>query len=310
MKKIAFIIHGKIKHREKLVFDIKQMLQSTGELYFFVTEQANQCAVLSAQALKLGVTHLICVGGDGTLNEVMNGVMQARDRSGLTQDIFDQLRIGLLPRGTGNDFARTMGVSFNLDELKRNIDGDHFRTIDIGLALFKSSDGDSCSRYFINITDVGIGGVIAQKLTTASKFWGSTITYQKALLTTMLSYKTQALKLTTDTQNYEGKVMSLIIANGKYFGGGMGIAPDALPDDGLFSIVVAGEISMLQYLLNLGEVRKCRKVRHPALHYFSAREINIEPTGDHIPIDMDGEFIGYAPLKISVVSGALKFLCP
>ena len=103
--------------------------------------------------------------------------------------------------------------------------------------------------------------------------------------------------------------MNLVIANGKYFGSGLGIAPDADPADGQFSVVLIGEISMLDYLKNLGQVRKCEKIIHPELKYLSAKEISIEHVGEPLPIDMDGEFIGYSPMKISMVHNALKFIC-
>ena len=100
------------------------------------------------------------------------------------------------------------------------------------------------------------------------------------------------------------------MANGKYFGAGLGVAPDAKPDDGILEVVLASEISLWDYIKNLGNIRKCEKVLHPKMKYFSAKEIVIETPERKLPIDMDGEFIGYSPMKVTVVPQALKFICP
>jgi diacylglycerol kinase family enzyme len=116
------------------------------------------------------------------------------------------------------------------------------------------------------------------------------------------------MKIRTDDSLYEGKILSYIIANGKYFGGGLGIAPDAKPDDGFLEIVLATEISLWDYLKNLSKIRACKKVEHPQMNYLRAKEIFVET--ENQPIDMDGEFVGYTPMKISVVLSAVQMLCP
>ena len=136
------------------------------------------------------------------------------------------------------------------------------------------------------------------------------LTYQKGILTALLTYKNQPVKVRANTFDYEKSVMSLIVANGRFFGGGMGVAPDARVDDGLFSVVIIGEISTLVYLKNLGEIRKSRKIEHPELKYLSASEILIESRSGPLPIDMDGEFIGYTPVKMKVIPAAIRFIAP
>ena len=244
------------------------------------------------------------MGGDGSLNEVINGVMRAHCNN------LNDIRIGLLPNGTGNDFARTMGVTPDVAVLKKWIEEDAYRVIDIGLTEYFDGNRLPVSRYFVNITDVGIGGAIAQRLANSSKVLGPTITYQKAILTALLTYKNQPVKIHADSFDYESDIMSLIIANGRFFGGGMGIAPDALPDDKLFSVVIVGKISILEYLMNLGKIKKSQKIVHPEIKYLTASQLLIESSTGPIPIDMDGEFVGYTPLKLKVVPAAIKFISP
>ena len=306
MKKVAFIFHGKVKGRDKLFAEIKNIFGAGYILEQLVTERANHGLELSYQAAKNGATHIICVGGDGSLNEVANGIMKAKAELPVSgqSDIY----IGLLPKGTGNDFAKTIKVNFDITALKEFIDKDSYCEIDLGLTEYTNHENARATRYFINITDVGIGGSISQRLVNSSKILGPTLTYQKAIITELLLYKNQPLKVKADSFNHEGKVMNFIVANGKYFGAGLGIAPDAEPADGLFAIVILGGISIFDYLKNLGSVRKCKKIEHPEVQYLSASEVYIESSAGPLPIDMDGEFIGYSPMRVTIVPKALKFL--
>lgn len=303
MKKIAFIAQGKIKHLNKHLAQIKQVFANQYETAFFTTERKAHAIELASQAVNNGFEYIICVGGDGSANEVANGIVSAKNRP---QNVF----MGLLPMGTGNDFAKTMRVNNDLKALKQLIDHNHHQAIDLGLANYTDTNGKPASRYFINITDTGMGGIAAEKLNGYSKFWGSTLSFQRAIISTLLTYSNQQVEVKADSFTYNGSTLNFIIANGKYFGSGLGIAPHANPIDGEFAIVIAAEISIWDYLKNLGTVRKCKKVSHPQLMYKSAKTITIQSPDGPMPIDMDGEFIGYTPMEVSVIPGAIKFLSP
>ena len=304
MNQIAFILHGKIKKQDKIIAAIEAVFGNSAALTFLITQHGNHAIQLATNAVSAGATHIICVGGDGSLNEVVNGVM----RAGQTGKV--SVKVGLLPHGTGNDFARTMDVTYDINLLQKWIDEDSFRVIDIGWLAYYDATGKAETRYFVNISDVGIGGTIAQDLASSSKIWGPTITYQKAILTALLTYKNQPMKVHADTFDHHGNTMSLIVANGKFFGGGMGIAPHALPDDKLFSIVIVGAISMFEYIRNIGNIKKSKKIEHPEIKYLTASEISIESSAGRLPVDMDGEFLGYSPVDIKIVPGAIKFISP
>jgi diacylglycerol kinase (ATP) len=303
MKQIAFIVHGKMAHRDKQITSIKETFADSFDCRFMITEYTNHAVQLSQSAVSDGADYIISVGGDGSLNEVANGVMKNPERA-------KQIQVGLLPHGTGNDFAKTVRVSKSISDLKGFIESGSFKPIDLGLADFTDGSGVKTQRYFINITDVGIGGVIAKKLAGSSKILGPTITYQKAILSTLFTYQNVPVKVTADSFSYTGNTMAFIMANGKYFGAGLGIAPDANVADGLCSLITIGDISILDYLRNLGRIKKCLKLEHPKVQYASAKQILVESTEKELPIDMDGEFIGYTPLKIRVIPGAVNFLCP
>ncbi len=308
MKKIAFIIHGKIKKKDILIADLKSEFEDEFETAFYITAYAQHSIVLAEEAIIKGATHIICCGGDGSLNEVINGVMQAKDK--IAPESWQQIRVGLHPKGTGNDFAKTVRVTPDISALQQCIVNDTSNVIDLGHATYTGLTGQPTSRYFMNITDIGMGGIIAQKLASYSKWMGAGVTFQRAIISTLIGYKKQAVKLKVDQVQFRGEIMNVAFANGKYFGNGLGIAPDASPDDGIFSIVIIGNISMMDYIKLLGQVKKCKKIEHSELKYLAAQKMEIYSEAEVLPIDMDGDFVGYSPLKIKVVGGALKFLMP
>ncbi len=299
MTKIVFVFHGKFKG-SKQITRIEQVFGNAYQLEFMFTEFAGHATALAKQAVLGGAQIVIAAGGDGTNNEVANGLMQAGNPN---------VKMGLLPNGTGNDFAKTVKVTDSIEVLKALIESNAVKQIDLGRLNYKNEQGGDANCYFINIADVGLGGFIAKKIAGSGKRLGAFLTFQKAIVTTFLTYKHMRVKATADGFTYEGRVLSYIIANGKYFGAGLGIAPGADPTDGQFEIVLGAEISLWDYLTNLGKVRNCQKIIHPQMTYHNAKQVSIEAP-EPLPIDMDGEFIGYTPLKVSIVSGALNFICP
>ena len=198
MKKIAFILHGKIKHRHSLISRIENVFSGSFELSFSTTTYPKHSEELALTAVINGATHIICVGGDGSLNEVVNGVMSAKRNSAGTGVSYDSLRVGLLPSGTGNDFSKTMKVVNDIGRLRQLIEDDSCRSIDLGLAEFIDPKGQKASQYFINITDVGMGGVVVEKIAKSSKFLGANLTYQKSIIGTLLTYKNRPVKAVID----------------------------------------------------------------------------------------------------------------
>ncbi|HWY98885.1 MAG TPA: hypothetical protein VNY36_07370, partial [Bacteroidia bacterium] len=193
--------------------------------------------------------------------------------------------------------------------IKKLIDGNLSKEIDLGLVQFKNKTGLNSSRYFINIADVGIGGIVVQNIGNYSKALGANITYLAAIFNTLLSYRNQPVKAMANGFAFEGKIKNFVVANGKYFGSGIGIAPDAEIDNGKFAIVILGEVSLFEFLKLSITFKKCRKVIHPQIIYKTAEEITIDSMSSPQPIDMDGEFIGYTPMNIKIQPRTLAFLC-
>lgn len=300
MIKIAFIIHGKARQKQILIDEINSIFdKSTFQVKISETEFGQHAISLAEDAANEGFVYIIACGGDGTLNEVLNGVLKSNQPN---------VKLGLLPKGSGNDFIKTARSPDSFEALRISILRSNVKKIDVGFAKFISKDGQETSRYFINIADVGIGGVIAQQLAESTKLFGAVVTYQYFIIKNFLTYRPQPLKVTGDDFEYSGNIMNFCAANAKYFGSGLGVAPDANISDGLLNAVAIGEVSLVDYLKNFPDLKKCKPLVHPAINYYTSKSLVFESTAHRVPIDMDGEFIGYLPMKITIKPQAIDFV--
>jgi diacylglycerol kinase (ATP) len=140
------------------------------------------------------------------------------------------------------------------------------------------------------------------------KTYGPNIAFFSATLTTFLSYKKKKVKITSNEFNYEGNVLTLCLANAKYFGSGLGIAPTANVSDGKISLTLAGDVSLTDYLKNVFKIRKCKQLNHPRINYSEVESCSIEPIGTPCLIEADGELIGKLPAKAKMIHHAINFL--
>lgn len=309
MPSIAFLINGNISQWKKVAQNIEKVFSDIPHKVF-ITEYPAHLPKLTHQALQEGYKSLIVAGGDGSINELVNGCMsflEQKDSSLHTSD----LRLGIIPMGTGNDFCKTLKIASTLEQLKDQILKNSFKSIDIGEAHFFGKNQQAIKRYYINITDVGMGGEVVEKLAKNDSFFSKSAQYQIQILKTFFSYKKSYVLVKNGEKTlYQGKAMNVVVANGKYFGNGLGIAPEASLQDGQMEIIVLGDITTTDYLLHLSKVKKCEVLSHPHVFYHRVKEVEITSTDNRkLAIDMDGEFVGYAPLKIINLSQQLYFYC-
>jgi len=299
MHKVGFIINGKSRSKSVVYRTLNRLKDTICNLeYNFVeTSWAGHASLLAKEFSREGYTHVIAIGGDGTLHEVVNGVIN----SGHTPIV------GLLPSGSGNDFAKTLNGPKNMQDVFDYIQRDYFDKIDIGKVNFIDGNGTMKDRYFINISDLGIGAEVVQKVNRLPRWLGTSLIFYTAIIQSFLTYKNKHLQCTTDDWSWSGKVNSFVVANGKYFGDGMCIAPDASPSNALFQIVIIGDISIYDYIKQLGKIKKGLKVDHPKLEYRSATMLKLEaeyPCG----IEADGEFLGTTPCQLTIQPKHLNYL--
>lgn len=314
--KIAFLINGTAKGLEKLTKSIETTFKDYAPK-LFISERAGHITQLAQTAIARGYDTIIICGGDGTLNEGINGIIGAfKTGLGDTQDAYDweqiaRIKTGVFPYGSGNDFSKTIHVTKELDYLKNLVTQNRSQLIDVGWVSYFKTEKEPENRFFINITDVGMGGETVLKLQNNKiRALGPDFNYFWAITSTIATYEKVKIKASGDNFLWEGKAINFVVANGKYFGNGLGVAPDASVTDGKFDIVIIGDVSLMDYFKNLGTVKKCQKVIHPEVHYFQLEKVHIESMeARKISIDMDGEFIGYAPMTLINLQQKINFIC-
>lgn len=301
MTKVAFILHGKIRRKEHLKEKLLKALPAGFADEFLETQRAKHGTDLTAQALRGGAQYAIAVGGDGLLNEVVNGYMNC------SEEIRNKTAIGVFPQGTGNDFCKTIGIKADMNQLAVLLKNESILPVDICHMRFRDVNHKPTERYYINIADIGIGGYASQRVNQSSKILGAKLSYVKAIVLTFLSYKHRRVRMVSENFSWEGKVLLVVMANGRFFGSGLCIAPQADPADGKMQIVLLANVTLFDYLKHQGEVRRGEIITHPEVQYLQSSFCNIEPI-EECTIDMDGEFVGYGPIEARVLSKSVRFL--
>jgi YegS/Rv2252/BmrU family lipid kinase len=299
VKRIIFIINGTKTHTKKLTEVLYFFSNSTffSKVEVSVTQYRGHAKKIANESTSK-FDYLIAVGGDGTLNEVINGI-----------NFSSKIIVGLLPFGTGNDFSRgqklQLDAHFLFDLIKKN----SYKNIDIGLV--KGYDKESSiNRRFINIADIGLGGYVSQKMMkNTNKYLSGKIKYALAILKGIILYSKPELKVEGD-YNFQGRVLSLAICNGSFFGYGLCIAPEANIQNRSLNITCIGNVSLIDYFKNLRKIKKGELITHPEIKYSSIQKMHINHTVKACPIEVDGEFIGYTPVSIQMLPEKIKFLLP
>jgi diacylglycerol kinase (ATP) len=308
MERIGFILHGKIRGKRNVKRALGEKFSGEYEVAFYETLHPRHAEDLTRHALSDGCDFLIAVGGDGTLNEMVNGYLRSGG-SGASQ-----ARLGVLPYGTGNDFARNNGIGRDINRLAGLIKGNRPVMLDAGRMELHRQDGSPMERYFDNIADIGIGADVVVHVNGVhlrKKILGGTLTFFLSALFTFLTYKHKPVRLSWPGFEWEGSVLSVVVANGRYFGSGLGIAPEAKMDDGLFEVVVMGKVSVIDYLRNFARLRRAEKINHPEVSYYRTARLSILTDEQSLTIvEADGEVEGRAPIVYTCLPGVLPFLVP
>lgn len=249
-----------------------------------------------------GCDRVICVGGDGTLNEVVNGFM---DESG---PLRREAVLGFLPNGTGCDFCRTVCKKTGLADSLDMIHSGHLRVIDLGRLRFQDHRGRPSLRYFHNITSFGLGGEVVDRVNRTSKACGPFLSFIWATLVGIFVYGKKHVRFRVDDGDpRDVTILNIAVANGRYHGGGMQVAPDASVDDGLFHITVIGNLSVPEIFWHLpklynGKIKTIKKVST-----LTGRKLTAV-SEQKVLLDVDGEQPGRLPAEIEIVPAAVRMI--
>ncbi|MBK8657573.1 MAG: diacylglycerol kinase family lipid kinase [Bacteroidetes bacterium] len=298
--RIAFILHGKLSANSKLHSRLKDAFTGL-QHHLFYTEFTGHTEQIAARCVAEGYSHVIVCAGDGSLNEAVNGFM----KSGKSPSALPKL--GILPFGTGNDFIKSIKSPNTFSGIRHSIESDKFKTVDVGVASLQDKLGHQTQRYFINIAEVGLGGTIAEKMSGSSKILGATLTFQYHILSTLLTYKPGLVTVTVNGLTTTGPLMNLVIANGRFFAGGLCVSPDSDLADGLLNLVTIGNVRTWDYIRNLPKLKSGHKIEHPEVLYQTSGAVSVSAPHP-MPVDFDGELAGYTPLNLSVIPGSVQFI--
>lgn len=288
-----------------------ELRQHFGAFNCALTKRRGDAAAIARHEAELGRRFVIACGGDGTISEVVNGLLQ----SGADAEL------GVLPSGTGGDFRRTLGIPVRAADAATVLRCGRTRRMDAGRVHFVNHEGAAETRYFINVASCGMGGEVVRRLkeggssgltARSARLIGGKLAFAFAALQTTLTFAKPAIRLQLDDgAEVRLVVANLCIANAKYFGGGMKVAPTARLDDGLLDAVAIGDMSALSILANsyriyLGTHLGMQQVRHARV-----RRLSAQPTQDaDVLLEIDGEVAGRLPATFEILPRALSVRCP
>jgi YegS/Rv2252/BmrU family lipid kinase len=268
-----------------------------------MTERPGHASEIARAAVRDGRALVVAAGGDGTINEVANGFFDRCER------IASATRLGVIPMGTGGDFRRTLGMSRDVGEAAGVLTDGRARVLDVGRVTCVGPGGDQVVRHFLNVADAGIGGDVADMVNGGFKVINGELTFTIAAAVTLMRWRNRRLQTVIDGEERELIAQQVVLANCRYYGGGMQIAPPALPDDGLLDLVVVGDVGRLESMRLMGSVRSGAHLGHRKLEHRRVRRVEVScqlPVG----VDADGERPGALPAVFEVVPGALEVLAP
>jgi diacylglycerol kinase (ATP) len=270
----------------------------TGETLF--SERPGHLIELAERASRDGAGLLVAVGGDGTLSETVNGVL----RAGLPTEV------ATIPLGTGMDFVRTYGIPTRFEDAVSVARDGTVRTIDAGRVSYRRWDGVEAERYVANVGSVGMSAAVAQRANGMSKALGGRATFFYALVRVFLEWKNTIVTVELDGgERREARLHDVIVANGQWHGGAMHLAPDAQPDDGLFDVVLIGDVTKLDFVTTAPKIYKGTYLAHPKVELVRAKSVSVDAP-ERLPIELDGEQVGTTPARFEVVPGALRIRVP
>jgi len=271
----------------------------------FITTGKDSAILGVKKYIQQGGRKIICVGGDGTLGEVVNGVMQ-NDNVGSSE-----IKIALLPNGTGNDWARTWGIPDDAESCLKLIKAGKIKEVDLGRVSFNKGNTVEY-RYFINMAGFGFDAAVAREAlqTHFMGYRGNTVVYLLALIKTAFFYKkSDAVIIINNHSKSFADVFSVCLANGRYHGGGYLQAPEADPSDGLLHATIISGISTWGVFKNIKNLYDGSFVNDPAVTIEKGESFRIESS---VPIDVeiDGELLAYPFEEIGIVPKAIQFIIP
>ena len=293
--------HGATGRRwQKLAPLVRERL---GKVEIEQTRGPRDAARIAREAVRASIERLVVVGGDGTLGEVASGLLGA--------DLGGYAEIGLLPMGTGGDFARTLGIPRDFEAALDVLSTGSPRRIDAGRVRFVDRSGAERTAHFVNVASIGVSGLVDEIVQGTTKRLGGSFAFAIGTVRALLRFRPERVAVRLDGELLlDAGVVLVAAANGRHFGGGMLIAPEALLDDGWLDVVAIEELPVHRLLAKLPKLYRGTHVDDPAVRVRRARRIDLEGRTGSLLLELDGEPLGTLPASIELLPGALAVVGP
>jgi len=282
----------------------KKLRAALGPLEIEQTRGPRDAERIAREAVRAGVERILVAGGDGTMSEVVTGLLSA--------GLGSYAKIAPLALGTGGDLLRSFGASGPVDAAIERIARGKTRCVDAGRACFRDLEGRQRTSYFLNVASLGISGLVTKFANEAPKLLGGRLSFLLATLRALAGYRPREVALCIDGKPFfEGPLTLATAANGRFFGGGMEVAPAARPDDGLLDVVVVSGLTKPSLLRRLPRLYRGTHLGIPGVSFAQCQRLDAlprTPGAERVFTEVDGEPLGLLPASYEVVPGAVTLL--
>jgi len=283
---------GKTKKDWSLIAQILQREGIRYEPYF--TDRRLHASIIARNKIKEGYSKIIVVGGDGTMNEVINGVFAQK------RILTTEVMLGMISVGTGNDWAKTFNIPSDYEGAVRTIKEQKTFIQDAGLVNYRKN-GKEWKRYFINIAGMGFGARVVERANRSKeKGKSGPMLYFYNILFSLIQYRSKKAVIEIDGTSYNRSIFSLNVGIGKYNGGGMIQVPHAIADDGLYSITLIKKIGKLNVIANMKKLYNGTITQHSKVETYMARSVQIDGS-TLLKVETDGESLGHGPVRFEII---------
>lgn len=279
------------------ISQLEVALERFEDLSVHRTAQAGDGERLARLAIENGATRIVAAGGDGTLNEIVNGI--APD--------FGRVALGILPLGTGNDFTRTLLRGQQMEKLAIAEQLAHLPETPADVVRISFGGRE---RYFLNAANIGFAATLARDMNNELKRWIGTLAYPVMALSQMGTLEPFHLRVTVDSRELDVDALNVVVGNGQYLGGGVQALPQASPTDGLLDVLVVPDLPLTDLLMLAPTLLRGEHATDTSLKVLRGIRVRLESIPP-IPVNVDGEYLGeFATLEFEVLPGVLGLVIP
>ncbi len=291
--KLCIILNGVSRKKAKFYREILPVLKAKHDCTIQETQFSGHAIKLAQEATQQNFDCILSAGGDGTLNQVINGMLAS-----------NSLRLpglAILPLGSGNDFAGSCGLKEDVHQLISLLDNNAPVATDVGKIICSDSSGAQVQKYFLNVASVGMGPATVLQMEKLPRWLGSNLRYLAAILHTFFTHRPNDLNIKTNAWSWSGKARVWAMANGKSFGNRIYIAPQSKSDDGIFDTFLASDLPLLKFLIYLQQLKGKKKINDSKIQYNHGASFEFT-SFQNLAIEADGEIQGYLPAKTEILT--------